>query len=241
MKTFSILLALFLGSVSYAQVEQEMDSFGGNEALYLKAKALNPEVENEVVQDRFIERTNRFEFSPEFSSVFGGDAYNRTNNAGINVHYHINPKWSVGVKYNYGFNNLTPEGKSMVDRASQAAAVNPQDPNYLFPQVIYPKSELLGMVNWYPIVGKLSFGRYGVAHFDTYFMAGYGTMELGSNSPLAAGSSPVASLGAGLGFWLSPKVTTRIEYRAEQYTAEYYDRTEDMLTGVASVQLGWML
>lgn len=235
MKSLSLIVALFLSSTAFAQVEQELDSFGGNEALYMKAKALNPEVENEVVQNRFSERTNRFEIAPEFSGVFGGDAYNRTTNAGVNVHYHINPSWSVGVKYNYSFNNLTPEGKSMVDKASQAAAENPKDPNYLFPQVIYPKSETLGLVNWYPVVGKLSFGKLGVAHFDTYLMAGYGSIEL-SNA-----STPVATMGVGLGFWINKNLTTRLEYRAQQYKAEYYDKTEEMLTGVGSVQMGWML
>src|SRR5690606_21181314 len=115
--------------------EQEVDSFGGNEALYMKAQALNPEVQNEVVQNRFTPRTNRFELAPEFSSVFGGDAYTRTNNAGLNAHYHINPKWSVGVKYNHSFNNLTPEGKAMVAKADAQAAANPGDPNFLYPQV----------------------------------------------------------------------------------------------------------
>jgi outer membrane beta-barrel protein len=235
MKSVTIFFALLLSSVSFAQVEQEVDSFGGNAALYEKAKALNPEVESEVVQNRFIKRENRFEFSPEVSGVFNGDAYNRTTNTGINVHYHITPSWSVGVKYNYSFNTLTPEGQNMVEKANQAAAANPKDPQYLFPQIVYPKTETLGMVNWYPIVGKLSFGRYGVAHFDTYLTAGYGQMELSN------GTSPASTLGLGLGFWVTPHVTTRLEYRVQQYTAEYYDRTENMLTNIASLQMGWLL
>lgn len=235
MKSVTFITAFFLSSLAFAQVEQELDSFGGNEALYMKAKALNPEVEGEVVQNRFSERTNRFEFAPEVSGVFGGDAYNRTTNTGINVHYHINPSWSVGVKYNHSFNNLTPEGKSMVERATQAAENNPKDPNFLFPQIIYPKSETVGMVNWYPVVGKLSFGKWGVAHFDTYLMAGYGTMEL-SNA-----STPVGTAGLGMGFWINQNLTTRFEYRLQQYKAEYYDKTENMMTGVGSVQMGWML
>ncbi|KYG61609.1 outer membrane beta-barrel domain-containing protein [Bdellovibrio bacteriovorus] len=241
MKSVVLFLALFSSVSAFAQVEQELDSFGGNEALYLKAQALNPEVQNEVVQNRFINRTNRVEASLEGSSVFGGDAYNRTNNIGFNAHYHINPHWSIGAKYNYGINKLTPEGTAMVREAAQEAERNPENPSILFPQVIYPKSELLGLINWYPIVGKLSFGSWGVAHFDTYFTAGYGTMELGSNSPMASSNAGVATLGAGLGFWLGSNLTTRVEYRAEQYSAQYYDRTEDMLTGVASLQVGWIL
>ncbi len=229
------ICALVSAANVFAQVAQEIDSFGGNEALYLKAKALNPEVESEVIQNRFSNRTNRFEFAPEYSNVTGGDSYNRTNNMGFNVQYHINPSWSMGLKYNYSFNNLTPEGQAMVNKATQAAQVNPKDPGYLFPQVIFPKSETLALVNWYPIVGKLSFGKWGVAHFDTYLLGGLGTMEL------SKGSTATSTLGMGLGFWVNSNVTTRVEYRSQQYKAEYYNNTQNMSTGVASVQMGWML
>lgn len=235
MKALGLALSLLVSSVSFADVQAEVDSFGGNEALYIKAKALNPEIENEVVQNRFMVRDNRFEIAPEMSGVFGGDAYNRTNNAGINLHYHITPKWSVGVKYNYAFNQLTPEGEAMINRATDESVNNPTDPQYLYPQVIFPKSEALVLANWYPMVGKLSFGKLGVAHFDTYLLAGYGQMELSN------GTSAVTTAGIGLGFWINKNLTTRIEYRAQSFTAEYYDKSENMLTSVASVQMGWML
>ncbi|MNU09844.1 hypothetical protein D3C72_2566480 [compost metagenome] len=58
---------------------------------------------------------------------------------------------------------------------------------------------------------------------------------------LSNGTSPVASLGVGMGFWINRNLTTRVEYRGEQYTADYYTQTETMTTGIASVQMGWML
>jgi len=235
MKSLIVAASLIVSVSAFAQVESELDSFGGNEVLYQKAKALNPEVESEVVQNRFVEKTNRVEIAPEFSGVFGGDSYNRTNNVGMNLHYHINPSWSIGAKYNYSFNSLTPEGQAMIDKAESDANANPQNPKYVYPQIVYPKSEMLALVNWYPIVGKLSFGKWGVAHFDTYLTAGYGQMELSTNS------SPLTTAGLGLGFWLSEHMTTRFEYRLQQYKAEYYNKTESMLTNVASVQMGWML
>lgn len=216
-------------------VSQDMDSFGGNEALYDKAKALNPEVSTTVIQNRFIDRTYRFEISPEIGGVFGGDSYNRSQNVGLNAYFHLSPNWSIGAKYNYFMNKLTPEGESMIERASQAAVDNPSAPQYLYPQVIYPKTETMAMVNWYPIVGKLSFGKWGVAHFDTYFLAGYGTIQLSN------GSSTSTAVGAGLGFWMNSHLTTRLEYRTQNYTAKYYDEDRNMSTGVASVQMGWML
>jgi outer membrane beta-barrel protein len=235
MKSVLFALGLVVSVSAHAQVQEEVDSFGGNQALYEKARALNPEVETEVVQNRFLPRTNRVEIAPEFAGVFGGDSYNETRNAGMNVHYHINPSWSIGVKYNYSFNTLTPEGEEMVSRANQDAKVNPRNPKFLYPQIVYPKSEMLGLVNWYPVVGKLSFGKWGVAHFDTYLTAGYGQMELN------VGNSPAMTAGLGFGFWLSNHLTTRLEYRAQQYTAQYYDKTESVTTNIASVQMGWLL
>ncbi|MBC7420623.1 MAG: outer membrane beta-barrel domain-containing protein [Bdellovibrio sp.] len=222
-------------SVSFAQVQQEIDSFGGNESLYNKAQALNPGIQTDVVQNRFIERTHHFELAPEIGGVFGGDSYNKSNNFGMNAYFHLSPNWAIGAKYNYYTNKLTPEGEATIARASQAAVQNPGNPAFLYPQVVFPKSEMMATVSWYPIVGKLSFGSWGVAHFDTYFLAGYGTIDLNT------GSSSQAALGAGLGFWLTPHMTTRLEYRQQNYTAKYYDQNRGMSVGTASVQVGWLL
>lgn len=75
----------------------------------------------------------------------------------------------------------------------------------------------------------------GVAHFDAYLLGGYGMMEL-SNA-----STATMTMGMGMGFWVNSNITTRFEYRTQQYKAEYYNNSQDMSTGVASVQMGWML
>ncbi len=222
-------------SVATTSIDQEMDSFGGNEALYDKASALNPEIRTQAIQNRFVERSNRFELAPEIGSVFGGDAYNQSNAFGMNAYYHLTPKWAFGLKYNYYTNKLTPEGQAMIDRASQDAINNPGNPSFLYPQVVFPKSETMASVSWYPIVGKLSFGSWGVAHFDTYVLAGYGTVELNKSS------SAQTALGGGFGFWVTPHMTTRLEYRAQNYTAKYYDESRSMSVNTASIQVGWLL
>ncbi len=213
----------------------EADSFGGNEALYEKAKALNPEIQTDIVQNRFVNLAGRFEIAPEYSGVFGADAYNQTQNLGLNLHYHITPTWAIGVKYNHSYNKLTAEGDAAIDRARQDVIRNPENPTFLFPQVIYPKSERLGQITWSPIVGKLSFGNWGVAHFDTYFLAGAGTIELSN------GSSSLWAVGAGMGFWLNQNAALRLEYRTENYRAEYFESSRTLQPSIASMQVGWLL
>lgn len=99
MKKLIFLFTLLISPLLLAQeVQQEIDSFGGNEYLYIKAKALNPEIQTQTIQNRFINRTNRFEVSPGISNVFGGDSYNRSQNVGLNLYYHLNPSFSLGTK-----------------------------------------------------------------------------------------------------------------------------------------------
>lgn len=236
-KQFLILSVLLASTVSQAadELSADFDSLGGNEVLLEKAQALNPDAQINVVQNRIVSRENRFEIAPEASAVFGGDAYNRTQNVAMNVHYHINPHWSVGLKYAYSFNQLTPEGKELTDKAEADIAENPANPNIQYPQVDYPKSQALAMVNWYPIYGKMSFYSLGVTHFDFYTTAGYGQVELKS------GNTSTYVLGAGIGFWFSQHLTTRLEALYQTYEAQYRTGNKKMDMALGSVQIGWLL
>lgn len=207
---------------------KDFDSLGGNDVLLEKAKALNPEAQIRIVQDRVVVRRNRAEFAPEFSSVLGGDAYNKTTNLGMNLQYHITPQWSVGLKYNYSFNQLRPEGENLLSDVSI-------DGKARIPDIDHPKQEALVLVNWYPIYGKMNLYELGVVHFDIYAIAGAGQVELKS------GMTPSYTGGAGLGLWVSQHVTTRFELRYEGYTAKRFNGDAMMNTTVAGVQVGYLL
>lgn len=215
--------------------EVDFDALGGNEILFEKAKALHPEKTVSIVQNRTIQKKNRFELAPEFSGVFGGDTYSRTKSVGLNVNFHLNYNWSVGAKYNYSFNSLTPEGEAMIDQAMADYNANPQSPSAAYPEINYQKSEALALVNWYPIYGKFSMFDASVVHFDLYLVGGYGQMQLSKSS------SPTYTAGTGLGFWVSNNFTTRMEMRYQNYNSEYLGVTKKMDVAVASVQMGWLL
>ena len=215
--------------------ETDFDSLGGNEILFEKAKDLQPDKKVSIVQNRTIEKRNRFEIAPEFSGNFGGDTYSRTKSLGLNVNYHLNYNWSVGLKYNYSFNSLTPEGEAMMDKAIADYNANPQSPSAAFPELNYQKSETLALVNWYPIYGKFNMLDQGVVHFDLYMLAGYGQIQL------AKSSSPSYTAGSGLGFWMTNNFSTRLEMRYQNYTSEYLGISKKMDVAVASIQMGWLL
>ncbi|WP_413287511.1 outer membrane beta-barrel domain-containing protein [Bdellovibrio sp. HCB337] len=215
--------------------ETQFDALGGNQIFLDKAKALEPEKNVSIVQNRSVPLTNRVEFAPEFSGTFGGDTYSRTKSIGLNAMYHINPRWAIGAKYNYSFNSLTPEGEAMVDQAYAEYQKNPANPDAAFPEMDYQKSEMMALVNWAPVYGKMNLLDKSVAHFDFYLVGGYGQTELKS------GAVPTMTAGGGLGFWISKHFSTRLEMRYQTYTAKYFETEKKMDLAVASVQMGWLL
>jgi outer membrane immunogenic protein len=215
--------------------DADFDSLGGNQIIIERARALQPQAELKIVQERTVNRRHRFELSPEFSGTFGGDTYNRTRSVGLNLNYHIVPTWSVGLKYNYAFNDLTNEGRDMARRANEDYEKNPSAPDAAYPEINYPKSETMALVNWYPVYGKMSWLEKKVTQFDFYMIGGYGTISLRS------GDTSTYTMGLGLGLWLSQSISSRLEIRHQKYQAKYSDGTKDMDLAVASAQIGWLL
>jgi outer membrane immunogenic protein len=223
--------ALLLGLSSQAlgrELLKDFDTLGGNDVLLEKAKALNPDASIRVVQDRVVSRRKRVEVSPEYSNVLGGDSYNMTHNVGFNAHYHFTPQWSLGAKYNYSFNQLRPEGKFLIEDG--AGAGQP-----IIPDIDFPKSQALALLNWYPVYGKMNLYDLGVAHFDVYAIVGGGQIELKS------GPTATYTAGGGVGLWISQHLSTRFEMRYQTYRANRYTGPVDMHTTVAGIQVGYLL
>lgn len=207
---------------------KDFDTLGGNDVLLDKARALNPDSTISIVQDRIVNRRRRLELAPEVANVLGGDAYNSTTMFGINAHYHITPRWSVGAKYSYDTNKLRKEGQYLIDDTSVTGTG-------VIPQIDFPKSELMALVNWYPIYGKMNLYDLGVAHFDIYALGGAGQIQLNS------GSTMTYTAGGGIGLWWSQHLTTRAELRYQTYEAQRYTGATRMNLTVAGIQIGYLL
>jgi outer membrane beta-barrel protein len=221
-------LTIGSSAASRADILKDFDSLGGNDVLLERARAINPDVEIRVVQDRIVDRRGRVELAPDSSFVLGGDAYARTQNLGASATYHFTPQWSLELRYNYSFNQLRPEGEFLIqDRAALGKAQ--------IPDIDYQKQQGLLVLNWYPVFGKMNLYDLGVAHFDVYALVGAGAVQLRS------GVRPTATAGGGVGFWISQHLTTRFELRWQGYQATRYDGDVFMNTTVAGVQFGYML
>ena len=205
------LLALCLSPLAAYAAEDltnEMDALGANQDLVKKARAVDPDNRVRVVQNRDVDRNNRVEVGVNASLLTGGDSYVNTTSLGLNLDYHFNPHWSLGLHYsNYG-NTLSSEGKNVFNNAD---ATRQSNPSYVIPKVDYAKDSYLAIINWYPLYGKINLFDRGIAQFDIYLLGGGGTITLGS------GSSAVYTVGAGAGFWWTQHFTSRVEARWQGY------------------------
>lgn len=225
---YSLLIGCLDVYAANEGIMKDFDSLGGNKDLLEQVGTGQARMSTQVVQDRIVKRRNRIEIAPEIGTVLGGDSYNKTTNYGINVHYHINPHWSLGAKYLYSANKLSKEGENLINDVSVTGRGQ-------IPDIDYPKSEYLGVVNFYPIYGKMNLYDLGVVHFDVYALAGYG------NIALRRGNTNTWVAGGGIGFWFSQHLTTRLELYYQTYQAQRYETKSGMDLTVASFQIGYML
>jgi outer membrane beta-barrel protein len=223
-----VLLTCIFCPWAKADLMEDFDSLGGNDVLYEKAKDLNPEQKVYVVQDRIVNRNWRMEFSPEYASVLGGDNFLNTRKYGFNVHLHVNPKFSFGVRYMSMTNTLSQDGENLISDTSQVGRA-------FVPDIDFPKDEMLGQFSIYPIYGKMNLADLGIAHFDVYMTLGMGRMNLRS------GSSSTWQAGGGVGFWISQHFSSRLELRYQNHKAQRTAGEYDVNTTVAGLQFGYLL
>jgi outer membrane beta-barrel protein len=123
----------------------------------------------------------------------------------------------------------------MVDAAYADYLANPADPTMPLPQIDFQKSESLVLLNWYPIYGKMNLFESKIAQFDIYGLLGAGQVALKS------GAKSTYTLGGGIGFWMSPQISTRFELRYQKYNVEYTTGPKNLDLAIASLQIGWLL
>lgn len=234
MKKLILALALISGFEANADIMQDFDSLGGNDVLLDKAQSIRPESKIQVVQDRIVDRRSRNEFALETGMVAGGFSYLDSNFVGLNYQFHITPRWSIGAKYSYYFNELSPEGKSLISKYDQLAAGQNTDTPYV-PELDFPEQSYMALVNWYPFYGKLNLYDLGILHFDFYLLGGYGQVQLDS------GDTDTWSAGGGMGMWFSQHLTSRFEVRYQNYAVESFEGSRALDLTVLSLNLGYML
>ena len=214
---------------------KDFDSLGGNADLLQKLKVQAKKGTIRIVQKRLVDRTQRWEFSSEYLYSSRGNSYLDSTSTGFTISYHLNPRWSLGMKYHYFFNQLTPEGKNLVEEAQRVQRIDPKTELALIPELNWPKTSVLAAMSYYPIYGKLNIFDKGIVHFDIYGTLGAGQMTL------RKGSSMTYFTGLGFGLWLSQHLTGRLEYNYQAYNAQYLQGEQEQNINTISFGIGYLL
>lgn len=237
-KSFSLAVAgliavLAMTSGAQAQVSKDLSGLGSNGDSRKRAARLENRSRVSLVQNRTVSRDMRFELGASFAPVAAGDSYLYTQYTGVNLDFHLNPKFSVGVRYAGATNQLTNEGQNQFNNAQ--AMKNSGNLDYRVPDIDQPVNSLMGVMNWYMTYGKINLFDMSIVQFDIYSLAGLGQVKLQS------GSAMTWTAGGGIGFWLNQHLTTRFELRYQTYQDQVYSGPRDLNLVVANFGIGALL
>jgi outer membrane beta-barrel protein len=230
-----LIIILTLTSCLFTQILFAADwkSLGSSQAILNKAKALDSNNKVRVVQKRAVDRDLRFELSGHYGMINGGDSYVKTQTGGAQLEFHINPQWSLGLRYDTYLNSLTSEGDKVFQQSEMAISNGNQAS---LPSIDYPLNSQLATLSWYPIYGKLNLFDAAVTQFDLYLMAGAGLMQLDSGN-----RSALTSVGGGAGLWFTQHMMARWELRYQGYKDKVYVNDPQVNTMAMHLSLGFLL
>ena len=230
----TFLMIIFSGPL-WSGLLKDFDSLGGNGDLLKRLQAQPEKGRLQIVQKRMTDRKNRLEIFSGYLQSTGGNSYLNTQSSNASMYYHITPRWSLGVQYNYFFNDLTKEGEGLLEEARQVEEVNSKSEVAIIPELNWPKSSVMGLLSYYPFYGKLSIFNSGIVHFDIYGTLGAGQILL------RKGESNVYLGGVGFGLWLSQHLSARMEYNYQTYRVRYSSGERDQGINTLSFGIGILL
>lgn len=220
------------------EVSQSLESIGSKRSSHDRAYRFDSRARVGIVHGRAIDRNWRVELGANYGPSAFGDAYLNTQTLGGRVDLHVNPAFSLGVLYAKAFNQLSNEGEARMQQARFDAATYGNRP-----RIAYPEDQVMGVINWYMTYGKLNFFDWRTFQFDIYSLAGFGQINVttNSNGQESAQTTGVWTGGAGIGFWLAQHLTSRFEIRYQSYSDKAYGGARDINQIIGTFGLGVLL
>ena len=219
-------IILFIGFLFcfLAQAEDKFDQINASPEAS-KKMLLNSTYNSSlrIVQQRAVDRFWLSEFSAGFSPIISGSLYSHSASAYLAYQLHLNPHWSVGLKYSQYFHKLNREGKSSVFDNSRIPLLLKNTKKKSYQLQLY----------WYPLYGKYVFAER-VIHFDIYGVVSYVAQELNHLSETV----PSLSIGFGMVTWWNKKVNSRLEIDNQYYEYEIQDKKQRLFSTSVNISLG---
>lgn len=221
-------LLLFIIAITFSPISladslmKDMDSLGGNKKLVRMARNIDPKNRVRIVQNRLVDRHGRLELGVNYGAHTGGNPYLETDSLGVSADVHLNPYFSLGLRYYDHSSSLSPEGERRVQQAQSFRAAGLPG---AAPKAAMPLNSYMGVINIYPTYGKFNLLNMSVVHFDVYLMGGIGQiqMEKFGNGLTEGYSTETYTGGGGLGVWWNNHLSTRFEARYQTYEEQRFD------------------
>ena len=213
-----LILTLFTFN-AFAALDSKLD------ALNIPDDKVTPLVSEDklyIVNTRYSSLVNRHEFTIGGARDFMADSHLDTQQATATYRYHIDSKFSLGLRHTMFNNELSASGKSLYN-----------DINYIPDSDYSVKStELFGTYNLF--YGKLRISSSRVLYFDQYITLGYGTVELLSME------TSTYSADLGVAMWIGKNYSARVGFKNDFYKQQKLNGNENAHNMMGYVEFGYL-
>ncbi len=195
------------------------------ESLNIPSDRVNPLVTEEklyVVNKRYSSLTNRHELSLAGGRNFNADSHLDSSLASLAYRYHINSKWSVGIRYNEYYNKLSGSGEKLFDNRD------------LLPDSDFALKSTEAFINYNTIYGKLRVTKNTIVYFDQYISLGYGEISL------ATGETQNYIADLGFSFWIGKNFSARAGFKNEFYQQQKLNGSRDVHNVQGYLEFGYL-
>lgn len=175
-----------------------------------------------IVNTRYASLINRHEFSLLGAHNFTSDSHLDIKQAGASYRYHLNGRWSFGLRYTRYNNQLTSAGEKLL---KESQIVPDQD-------FAFDTQEIFASFN--TIYGKLRWSRDRVVYFDQYLSLGIGEIEL------ASGKTQMGIFDLGVAFWVGRHASFRFGLKNEFYNQQQLTTERFMHNTMGYLEIGYL-
>jgi outer membrane beta-barrel protein len=175
-----------------------------------------------IVNTRYSSLVNRHEFSLLGAHNFTADSHLDVKQAALAYRYHLNSKWSFGLRYNRYTNELTSAGQSLFDKER------------LVPDTDYALNSQELFATYNTIYGKIRWSADTVVYFDQFISLGGGQIEL------ASGKTNHGFLDLGVAFWVGNHMSMRVGIKNEFYQQQQVTEERFMHNAMGYLEIGYL-
>jgi outer membrane beta-barrel protein len=214
-----ILPLLLISTGVFASLESKLD------ALNIPDDKVTPLVSEDklyIVNTRYSSLRNRHEVTLGGARDFMADSHLESRQVSGTYRYHINSKFSLGLRHSIFENDLTESGDELFGNES------------ILPDSDYAikSTEFFGTYNLF--YGKLRVSSKKVVYFDNYVTLGYGKVELASME------TSTYSADIGVAFWLGKSMSARLGVKNDFYMQQKIKGNEAAHNMMGYVEFGYL-